>query len=98
MSQPATLPVTTKHVPERTCVACRRKRPQGEFLRVSKLGGVWQFVPGHRVGRGAYLCADTPACWQDKRLRRAFGAQAGTLSEQLLSGQLLNNSSKNSTT
>lgn len=80
----ATSSPQVRHVPERTCVACRRKGPQGEFLRVTKVGGVWMLRPGHRVGRGAYVCADNPACWQDKKLRRAFGAQAAEVAGQLL--------------
>lgn len=72
-----------KHVPERTCVACRRKRPQAEFRRVTRVGGVWTVQEGDRTGRGAYVCADTPACWQEKRLRRAFGAQAPQVAAQL---------------
>ena len=73
-----------KHVPERSCVACRRRRPQGEFLRLSKVGGAWAVQTGHRTGRGSYLCADTSACWAEKRLKRSFGAQAGTLSAELM--------------
>ncbi|PTA69838.1 YlxR family protein [Deinococcus arcticus] len=73
----------TRHVPERTCVACRRKRPQGDFLRLTRVAGVWTLSQGHRQGRGAYLCADTPACWQDKRLRRTFGAQAAAVAALL---------------
>ncbi|GGL80380.1 hypothetical protein GCM10010840_17830 [Deinococcus aerolatus] len=71
------------HVPERSCVACRRKRPQAEFLRVTRVGGRWDLRAGHRVGRGAYVCADTPECWQEKRLRRAFRAQAAEIAAQL---------------
>lgn len=72
-----------KHVPERTCVACRGKRPQGEFLRLTRVEGQWQVTAGVRSGRGAYLCADSPACWAEKKLRRAFGAQAVSLSAEL---------------
>ncbi|THF88772.1 YlxR family protein [Deinococcus sp. KSM4-11] len=82
MTGPNPFPVS-RHVPERTCVACRRKRPQTEFRRVSRVDGEWTLVAGHRTGRGAYVCADSPACWQDKRLRRAFGAQAPDLSARL---------------
>lgn len=74
--------VSTRHVPERSCVACRRKRPQGEFLRLTKVEGVWAVQTGNRTGRGSYLCADAPACWAEKRLRRAFGIQAASLSAQ----------------
>ncbi|GAA5502885.1 hypothetical protein Dxin01_02632 [Deinococcus xinjiangensis] len=72
-----------KHIPERTCVACRRKRPQPDFVRLSKVAGVWTVQVGGRVGRGAYVCADNPACWQEKKLRRAFGAAAQKVAEQL---------------
>ena len=78
-----TSPTKGKHSPERSCVACRRKRPQGEFLRLSRVDGIWAMQTGNRTGRGSYLCADTPACWAEKRLRRAFGAQAASLSAQL---------------
>ncbi|ULH15423.1 YlxR family protein [Deinococcus sp. KNUC1210] len=71
------------HVPERSCVACRRKRPQPEFLRLVRTAGVWALQPGVRSGRGAYVCADSPSCWTEKRLRRAFGAQAPALSAVL---------------
>jgi predicted RNA-binding protein YlxR (DUF448 family) len=78
---PSSLPA--RHVPERSCVACRRKRPQPELRRVSRVGGEWRLVAGPRTGRGAYVCADSPACWQPGRLRRAFGAQAPALSTLL---------------
>ncbi|MFC4453355.1 YlxR family protein [Deinococcus sonorensis] len=73
----------TPHVPERSCVACRRKRPQGELLRLVRGEQGWQLQTGHRTGRGRYVCADTPACWSEKRLRRSFGPQAGTVSALL---------------
>ncbi|MBZ9711859.1 YlxR family protein [Deinococcus multiflagellatus] len=73
-------PHPARHVPERTCVACRRKRPQPEFVRLTRVDGAWTVCPGPRQGRGAYLCADRPECWQDKRLRRVFGAQAAAVS------------------
>lgn len=72
-----------RHVPERTCVACRRKRPQQEFLRVTRVDGRWAVRAGNRMGRGAYVCADTPECWQEKRLRRGFRAQAAEIAQHL---------------
>lgn len=75
---------TSGHVPERTCVACRRRRAQGDFVRLTRSAdGYWQVQEGPRSGRGAYVCADTPACWAEKRLRRAFGAQAPRVSQRL---------------
>lgn len=82
--------VPARHIPERSCVACRRRRPQGELLRLSReeggqQSGVWRPEQGRqRSGRGAYVCADSPACWTEKRLRRTFGGQAATLSARLL--------------
>ncbi|ACO45927.1 YlxR family protein [Deinococcus deserti] len=64
------------HVPERTCVVCRARRPQSEFVRLTRVEGHWQEQTVNRTGRGAYVCSDSPNCWQDKRLRRAFGPQA----------------------
>ncbi|MFC3860279.1 YlxR family protein [Deinococcus antarcticus] len=80
--------VRSRHIPERTCVACRRKRPQGEFLRLSQdATGTWQMDSRtgkpRRSGRGVYLCADTPACAAEKKLRRTFGAQSETVARQV---------------
>ena len=50
--------------PVRTCVACRRRRPQEDLLRVARRpgGAVLPDAPGTRAeGRGAYLCPD-PEC------------------------------------
>ena len=47
-----------RHVPLRTCVACRRKGPQGDFVRVTRQTNS-DFVTGtarEAGGRGAYLC------------------------------------------
>ncbi|GAA5532681.1 YlxR family protein [Deinococcus aluminii] len=88
MAAPSTLPnperpSPERHCPERTCVACRRKRPQGEFVRVTRTSAGWRVLPGIRTGRGAYVCADSPDCWQEKRLRRAFRGDAPAVSAQL---------------
>lgn len=83
-----------KHIPERTCIACRRKRPQSELLRWHKIQGTWQHDPtGRGAGRGVYLCPH-PDCWQEKKLRRTFSTQAHTVAQQaklsLLSSSLSN--------
>jgi len=53
-----------KHVPERSCIACREKRAKKELIRL--VGGsdeVQIDLKGKSAGRGAYLC---PAreCWE----------------------------------
>jgi len=54
-----------RHVPRRTCVACRQVRPARELVRIVRLsgGGVEVDETGKKPGRGAYLCPDA-ACWE----------------------------------
>lgn len=53
-----------KHVPQRTCVACRDKTSKRTLTRIVRTPeGTVEIDPsGKRNGRGAYLCSD-PACW-----------------------------------
>jgi len=66
-----------RHVPQRTCVACRRTTDKRELVRIVRTteGGVEVDPTGKRSGRGAYLCP-TPDCWrlavQKGRLDRAL--------------------------
>ena len=52
-----------KHVPERSCVACRRKSAKGDFVRVARTAAGEVVAPAEAKtpGRGAYLCR-TAAC------------------------------------
>ena len=66
-----------RHIPQRTCVACRTTSDKREFLRIVRTaeGTVVVDLTGKRDGRGAYLCANR-ACWEDAlkkdRLARAL--------------------------
>lgn len=62
-----------KHVPQRTCVACRRSDAKRGLIRVVRdaEGRVAVDPGGRRNGRGAYLCHD-PACWEAALKRRAL--------------------------
>jgi predicted RNA-binding protein YlxR (DUF448 family) len=66
-----------RHIPQRTCVACRRTTAKRELVRIVRTpeGGVEVDPTGKRSGRGAYLCA-APDCWrlavQKNRLDRAL--------------------------
>ncbi|MCL0057911.1 YlxR family protein [Dehalococcoidales bacterium] len=53
------------HIPQRTCVACRKVRPKWELVRLVRVaeGRVEVDTVGKKAGRGAYLCW-TPQCWQ----------------------------------
>jgi predicted RNA-binding protein YlxR (DUF448 family) len=53
-----------KHVPQRTCVACREVQAKGALVRVVRTPeGVFPDPQGKQAGRGAYLHARR-ACWQ----------------------------------
>jgi predicted RNA-binding protein YlxR (DUF448 family) len=73
-----------KHVPLRTCIACRETKPKRELLRVVRTpdGHVMIDATSKKSGRGAYLCARL-ACWEtalkNKRLEQEFEL---TLSEE----------------
>jgi len=54
-----------KHVPQRTCVICRRVLPKRELTRIvsTPTSGVQIDKIGKMAGRGAYLCG-TSSCWE----------------------------------
>lgn len=54
-----------KHVPQRTCIACRQVRGKRELVRVVRTpdGGIEIDETGKKAGRGAYLCRSNP-CWE----------------------------------
>ncbi len=54
-----------RHVPQRTCVACRLTGDKRGLVRIVRApdGSVSIDPTGKRSGRGAYLC-HTPACWE----------------------------------
>jgi predicted RNA-binding protein YlxR (DUF448 family) len=62
-----------KHVPQRTCVACRRTDAKRGLIRVvrDEAGRVAVDVSGRRNGRGAYLCHDQ-RCWETAVKRKAL--------------------------
>jgi hypothetical protein len=62
-----------KHVPQRTCVACRRTGNKRGLVRVVRLADNRVAVDptGKKAGRGAYVCAEQ-ACWQVALGRRAL--------------------------
>jgi predicted RNA-binding protein YlxR (DUF448 family) len=53
-----------KHIPLRTCVACRQGKPKRGLVRVVRTptGEVVTDPTGKKAGRGAYLCA-AKSCW-----------------------------------
>ena len=57
--------VSVKHIPQRTCIACRRVGAKRELIRLVRIsdGSVEVDTSGKRVGRGAYLCWARD-CWE----------------------------------
>lgn len=58
-------PVRARHVPVRTCVACRESGAKRELTRIVRTpeGEVKIDPTGKLNGRGAYLC-DKSGCWE----------------------------------
>ncbi len=56
------LPV--KHIPQRTCIACRKESAKRELVRLVRAsdGSVEIDATGKKSGRGTYLCP-TIECW-----------------------------------
>lgn len=76
-----------KHVPQRTCIACRQTKPKRELVRLvhTPNGELEIDQRGKKAGRGAYLC---PAreCWEltlgkDRRNRLARALRIGLTEE-----------------
>ena len=53
-----------KHIPQRTCIACKQVRPKRELIRVvrSPDGHITLDPTSKKSGRGAYVCARR-SCW-----------------------------------
>lgn len=66
-----------KHVPLRSCIACREKHPKRELIRVVRCPeGTFEIDPkGKLAGRGAYFCRNQQ-CWEE-------ALQPGRLSQAL---------------
>ncbi|WP_029215578.1 RNase P modulator RnpM [Kallotenue papyrolyticum] len=65
-------PARPKHVPQRTCIACRKVDAKRGLTRLVRLpdGRVAIDPTGKRAGRGAYLCAER-GCWELALKRKA---------------------------
>ena len=57
--------VSTKHIPERTCAACRKVKAKRELIRLVRTadGSIEIDSIGKKAGRGTYLCR-TRECWE----------------------------------
>jgi len=77
-----------RHMPERSCVACREKRDKKELIRLVSNGGIVKIDnKGKEVGRGAYLCP-IRECWEtglkSNRLEHSLRAKLTLENRQVL--------------
>lgn len=76
-----------KHVPRRTCIACRETGSKRGLIRlVRTAAGTVEVDPtGKRAGRGAYLCSRMP-CWErginERVLARALRLEGLTAADR----------------
>jgi predicted RNA-binding protein YlxR (DUF448 family) len=58
-------PYRQKHIPQRSCVACRKKTDKRQLTRLVKTAeeGLLIDPTGKYNGRGTYLC-ENPLCWE----------------------------------
>ena len=63
-----------RKIPMRMCAGCRTRRPKRELCRVVRTPQqtVEVDATGKRSGRGAYVCADNPACLEKAVKTRAL--------------------------
>jgi len=78
----------TKHVPERTCVVCRRKAGKRELVRLlCSDGAIETDLTGKKPGRGVYLCLSSE-CWekglQSNRIEYGLRTKLSMENRQLL--------------
>ena len=68
-----------RHIPERTCTACRTQRAKRELVRLVRTADQTVRVDptGKQPGRGAYLCRD-PRCWNAALKRNALNGALKT--------------------
>ena len=83
-----------KHIPLRSCIACRAKLPKRELIRVVRTpGGTLEIDPkGKRAGRGAYLCRQRQCCetaLQPGRVSQALKSKVGATEVEALKASIL---------
>ena len=85
------LAVGQKHIPQRTCAACRQVRPKRELIRLVRLAdsSIAVDTGGKQAGRGTYLCRQEE-CWQlglkGNRLEYTLRARLTPENRQRLAG------------
>jgi predicted RNA-binding protein YlxR (DUF448 family) len=66
-------PTARPHVPERTCIGCRRKASPAGLTRIARTPSGSLAVGRREPGRGAWLCTGSAACFDAAVRRKALG-------------------------
>ncbi len=78
-----------KHLPQRTCIACRQINEKKSLIRLVRTGnGIAELdISGKKPGRGAYLCPKK-VCWEmalrKNRLEHALRTKLSDDNRQIL--------------
>ena len=77
-----------KHIPQRSCIACRNKKDKRELIRLVCHSGIIKIdYGGKSTGRGVYLCP-TYECWEiglkKTRLEYALRTKLASENRQIL--------------
>jgi predicted RNA-binding protein YlxR (DUF448 family) len=78
-----------KHVPQRTCIACREVKAKRDLVRLVRTpeGALVVDETGKRNGRGAYLCRQR-TCWEAAlrggQISRALKMEIGEQEKEIL--------------
>lgn len=66
-------PAERRAAPRRTCIGCRRCRPQAELTRITRSGDGSLAVGRTLNGRGAWLCQGSTECLDLAARQGGFG-------------------------
>jgi len=74
-----------KHIPERSCISCKCKKPKFELVRIVRTpqGSIELDPTGGISGRGAYICRKQE-CWETvfRKKKLESSLKVNILSEQ----------------
>ena len=85
----------SKHLPQRTCIACQQIKEKKALIRLERAeNGVAEVdISGKKPGRGAYLCPNK-VCWESvlkkNRLEYALRTKLSDDNRQILTAYIHN--------
>lgn len=84
---------SNRHIPERSCVGCRRRGPKDSFIRLVRTtaSGVVIDAEGHVQGRGVYICRSAECLGKARKkaaFKRALRVDEGKIPYEALSSAI----------